>query len=443
MAQLVKHSIRQNGLLWLQHLPAISLSSASAGNLIHESSERSSSSWQVWLPCKTLSCQASIEKSQETENSVEIKLEAINKSNHRKVCSKAFRGHTIKENVGRPSYQKVSGGATSLQCMEVKGAISEEQGTLETGTIAAGCNVETSAAGLPIREGKKVVTESVKRLLELNSNNSANVLDTASTTSQSKKDWVQVLSKYRDSQNGQNISNRAAPESHLPCVEPKEQENLKFSAEIEKILADPRFTVCIEQDSIDVDVSVITELLSSYGGIEGSFRRMRVDGIWSTFVNFKTEEAKENALAARWLHIDGKQLAIRRVDQLLTTVVRISNASPEVTDNKVLYKCDVWGRVDNVKRRGNGMFDVYFKAKELPNMSTILDSLNSTTLNHKQWKALPAPLVHPEAVEDLLKKGGLPWCHSQQLGVVDRIEAAIDNLMVDLQDLRELCDLGG
>lgn len=207
-------------------------------------------------------------------------------------------------------------------------------------------------------------------------------------------------------------------------------------------VADGGFTVCVEQWPPHIELSRVVGLLSLYGDVVSSFNRMKSDGISACFIKFKTDEAKEKALAARCLYIDGEQLPIKRVDPLMTTVVRITNASPETTDNKVLFACESYGEVDELKRRGRCMFDVYFKTRELPHMLAILDSLNNVTLDRRKWKALPAPFVHPQEVEGLFKRrGGLSWYFSQQVSALNKMEEAIHSIMLDLHDIRGLMKL--
>jgi hypothetical protein len=89
--------------------------------------------------------------------------------------------------------------------------------------------------------------------------------------------------------------------------------------------------------------------------------------------NLQTEEAKERALMAHWISIDGQQLQIRRVDAPRTPVVRISNVSPETRDTKILNICESFGQVKRVHRRDKDIVDVHFRQIELDCMHSILD----------------------------------------------------------------------
>lgn len=247
---------------------------------------------------------------------------------------------------------------------------------------------------------------------------------------------------------GSDKQNETCPSiigNEAPCAFPSKQKPLNVFSE-EKTTAslseDAKFTVCVEQHPPDIGLREITSVLSFYGDVVGSFRRTRNDGVIATFIEFMTDEAKEKALAAQRLHICGKQLQIKRVDQFMTTVVRISNASTETTEREVLFACEACGKVDIVRRRGSGTFDVYFKVRELPNMSNILNRLNDVTIDQGKWKVFPAPLVHPGAVKDLFKRReGISWYFSQQNVSLDRMEVARNSMVLDLQDMQELLDL--
>ena len=88
----------------------------------------------------------------------------------------------------------------------------------------------------------------------------------------------------------------------------------------------------------------------------------------------QTEDAKENALAQRTVHVLGKQLSISRIDVPRTTVVRIMNVNFE-TLGKFGDICKSYGKVRRIVDRHTSFFvkDVHFKLSEWPNMCKILN----------------------------------------------------------------------
>lgn len=134
----------------------------------------------------------------------------------------------------------------------------------------------------------------------------------------------------------------------------------------------------------------------------GTVSRVIMDSSNSAvFVEFETEEAKERALMAHWVSVDGKQLQISRVDAPRTPVVRISNVSPETVSRKIMDICEFFGQVKRVHRRDKDIVDVHFKQTELGCMPSILDSLNGVITDQCHWQAQPAPVFPPEMLQAL------------------------------------------
>lgn len=81
----------------------------------------------------------------------------------------------------------------------------------------------------------------------------------------------------------------------------------------------------------------------------------------------------DGALASRWVNFDSKAFSIVRADAPITTVVRLSRVSTETTDSQLFSICEKFGSLDNIRRRGNGVYDLFYRVNELSKMSTILD----------------------------------------------------------------------
>jgi hypothetical protein len=81
----------------------------------------------------------------------------------------------------------------------------------------------------------------------------------------------------------------------------------------------------------------------------------------------------DSALTLREIKVEGKLVSIVRADHPITTVVRISRVSAETPESLIRSICEKYGKVDNIRRRGNGFYDVFYKVKELPNISNIIE----------------------------------------------------------------------
>ncbi|PQQ17244.1 uncharacterized protein Pyn_34166 [Prunus yedoensis var. nudiflora] len=119
------------------------------------------------------------------------------------------------------------------------------------------------------------------------------------------------------------------------------------------------------------------------------------------FVEFETEDAKETAIAACSINVEGKQLSILRIDVPRTTVIRISNFGETVSKKRFKSICKSHGQVKHMKGRGRDIVDVHFMLAEWPNMLTILNSLNGMEVDGNRWLAHPAPVFPPEVLQVL------------------------------------------
>lgn len=201
----------------------------------------------------------------------------------------------------------------------------------------------------------------------------------------------------------------------------------------------PGYTVCIRNLPSHGNLALVKEALSLHGEVISSFKKSNSDGTCNAFVEFKTAEAMDGALASRWVNFDSKAFSIVRADAPITTVVRLSRVSTETTDSQLFSICEKFGSLDNIRRRGNGVYDLFYRVNELSKMSTILDSLNEVTLNQSRLVALPAPLLHPAIRKEVLKGSeGQAWVASQLSQTLKRIECGLDTVSVCFEDLKTL-----
>lgn len=199
------------------------------------------------------------------------------------------------------------------------------------------------------------------------------------------------------------------------------------------------YIVCVQSLPVQSNLALVKEALSIHGQVISSYKTPNADGSCNAFFEYKTAEAMDDALASRWLQMDSKVFGIVRADSPITTVVRVSRVSANTTDSQLQAMCEKFGSIDNIRKRGVDVYDVFYKTGELSNMSAILDRLNEVTLNQRRWVALPAPLLHPGVKREALKSSeGQAW-HAHQLSkTLSRIEMGLEAVAIHFEDLKSL-----
>ncbi|OWM85773.1 uncharacterized protein LOC116193076 isoform X2 [Punica granatum] len=144
------------------------------------------------------------------------------------------------------------------------------------------------------------------------------------------------------------------------------------------------------------------------------------------YAEFKTQDAKETAIALHSINVAGKHLRLLRVDSPKTNVVRISNLNM-ISVKDITSICERYGRVQKEMRRSDAFVDVYFELFELPNMLSILNSLNGMQVEGTRMTAVPAP-VFPEEVLRVLwdQPGGRRHLKSVLHSLLQKIDCHID-----------------
>lgn len=97
--------------------------------------------------------------------------------------------------------------------------------------------------------------------------------------------------------------------------------------------------------------------------------------VGSHFTLLQNIEARDKALAAKSVQLDGSQYSIFRVNPLKTSVVRLSNIGRQASVDQVGSTCELFGRVNDLVARCDGSIDVYFQSSEVDNMPKILSRL--------------------------------------------------------------------
>lgn len=184
--------------------------------------------------------------------------------------------------------------------------------------------------------------------------------------------------------------------------------NLIGDLEVPLVLVkNPTRTVMIKQLTHDISTYQLKEALAFCGS--GVSRFFWGSSSSVAYVEFETEDAKERAIAAYSINVQGKQLLIFRIDVPRTTVIRITNFDETVFSRprlsaKIISICRSYGEVYREKLRGQGILDVYFKLAEWPNMLSILNRLNGMEVASHRWIAQPAPIFPPEVLQVLWSK---------------------------------------
>lgn len=212
------------------------------------------------------------------------------------------------------------------------------------------------------------------------------------------------------------------------------QKSLNQVEESNTILGGER-SVRIEYVPRGITLFHLREALSIHGEIVGSFSQNGDNAMPTCYIEFKTKEAKERALAARWVFVNGKQLSIWRPDCPATTIVRISNLSPQTTATTVRSVCMSYGNVESLQTRKDGSMDVHYSIHELLNMPKILEMLSEVAINDSRWIAQPAPRL-PQGLAKTPE--GQKWAGKQLSNYIGNIKKHLQLIRIYSEDMEEL-----
>ncbi|KAM1172147.1 hypothetical protein ACFXTH_022410 [Malus domestica] len=192
-------------------------------------------------------------------------------------------------------------------------------------------------------------------------------------------------------------------------VEAASSKDVRNKVTVPKLIGDPKVpTALVKNPTRTVVIKQLTDDISSHHLKEAlDFCGSAISGVFLgssssvAYVEFETEEAKEIAITAHTIRVQGKLLPIYRIDVPRTTVVRISNFDETVSLTQIQHICKSHGEIKRAKERSKGIVDVQFKLAEWPNMWTILNSLNGLRFEGHQLIAQPAPVFPPEVLQAL------------------------------------------
>jgi len=214
----------------------------------------------------------------------------------------------------------------------------------------------------------------------------------------------------------------------------RKQKSINQVKESNTILGGER-SVRIEYVPRGISLFHLREALSVHGEIVGSFFQNGDNAMPTCYIEFKTIEAKERALAARWVFVNGKQLSICWSDFPVTTIARITNLSSETTATTVHSVCMSHGNVESLQIRKDGSMDVHYSINELPNMPKILEMLNEIAINGSHWMAQPAPRL-PQGLAKTPE--GQKWLGKQLSNYIGNIKKHLELMRIYSEDMEEL-----
>lgn len=234
------------------------------------------------------------------------------------------------------------------------------------------------------------------------------------------------------------ISNLGSFESGTPQTSKK-----VFDTHLEsshgKAIRETGYKVAVMGIPMNVPLFEVQGALSKYGEIVLSDMKQESEGTYTANLEFEVMDARDKALAAKSVQLDGSHYSIFRVNPLKTSVVRLSNIGREANVDQVGATCELFGRVTEVISRCDGSVDVYFQSTEVENMPKILTRLNQVTMDGRRWQARPSSRLDSGSYESLLQtRGGQEWLQLESERMLSKIESALKKLVVDVEDLQEL-----
>ncbi|KAH7444440.1 hypothetical protein KP509_02G078400 [Ceratopteris richardii] len=204
--------------------------------------------------------------------------------------------------------------------------------------------------------------------------------------------------------------------------------------------AKPKYMVCVPSLPCSSNPGLIKSAMAVYGEVTGFFKKHVAGERLNVYVQFKTAEGMERALAVGRMQLGHRTCSIVKADHsVFSSVVRVFRVGYDIDESQFRSICEAYGKVDYIKKRGLGIYDVAYGMKELGNMSNILASLNEVELNRRTLAAISAPVLHPSVQKEALKTPeGKVWHELQSNVIIGKIEAGLSAVSVAFEDLKEL-----
>jgi hypothetical protein len=206
-----------------------------------------------------------------------------------------------------------------------------------------------------------------------------------------------------------------------------------------KAMRETGYKVAVMGIPMNIPLIEVQSALSKYGEIVLSDMKQESEGTYNANLEFEDIEARDKALAAKSVQLDGSHYSIFRVNPLKTSVVKLSNIGRQASVDQVGSTCELFGRVNDLVARCDGSIDVYFQSSEVDNMPKILARLNQVMMDGRRWQARPSSCLDSGSYESLLQtRGGQEWLQLESERMLTKVESALKKLVVDVEDLQEL-----
>lgn len=201
------------------------------------------------------------------------------------------------------------------------------------------------------------------------------------------------------------------------------------------------FGVRVQAVPPQINTFEMKEAMAHFGDIM-NVSKQRVRDTVHYVIWFKTEEAAKKAFGERKIKLRDSWYHLGRQASPLTTVVRLSNVSSQVTPSKLKSTCETIANVAGLEMRKAGIVDVQFHVKDTTDMINIIERLSKLKFGEQRLRVYPAPRFFcgkdpnnhfkPQDVQDVKKLKDT---------ALKQVEWNMEKLSTELQDFRELLAL--
>ncbi|KAJ0980608.1 hypothetical protein J5N97_008863 [Dioscorea zingiberensis] len=167
-------------------------------------------------------------------------------------------------------------------------------------------------------------------------------------------------------------------------------------------------SVSFNQVPSNISLLNLRKAISAYGKIMSASMRTGHDGCTSYHVTFESIEAKERALAAKWIMVGNYRLPVCSLNAPEYIIIRISNISTETTEPSIYSMCMSCGSLAGLSRTKEGAAEVVFKVRDKVVTKGIVDCLSKISADGCRWSA--------ELLPDSAQNSTINAASSRQIG---------------------------
>ncbi|KAF5204096.1 sucrose-phosphatase-like protein [Thalictrum thalictroides] len=139
-------------------------------------------------------------------------------------------------------------------------------------------------------------------------------------------------------------------------------------------------SVTIEKVPTKINLTDLKNALSEFGEILNASISSETDGFSTCYVEFKTLESKERAVASGGIIVKLSHLPIRSLcipeNTVCEVIIRIKNIKSDAAEPAIHSTCLLCGPVKGLSRTKEGYVDVVFGVKKISAGKEIVDKLN-------------------------------------------------------------------